>query len=45
VAVDNRGMVQLPRDLMIEAGIDDRVRVKVVPEGLLLEPEGGPGES
>ncbi len=45
VAVDNRGMVQLPRDLMIEAGIDDRVRVKVVPEGLLLEPEGGHDES
>lgn len=45
VAVDNRGMVQLPRDLMIEAGIDDRVRVKVVPEGLLLEPEGGLDES
>ncbi len=44
VAVDNRGMVQLPRDLMIEAGIDDRVRVKVVPEGLLLEPEGGHDE-
>jgi ABC-type lipoprotein export system ATPase subunit len=39
VAVDNRGTVQLPRDMMIEAGIDDRVRVKVVPEGLLLEPE------
>jgi putative ABC transport system ATP-binding protein len=39
VAVDNRGMVQLPRDMMIEAGIDDRVRIKVVPEGLLLEPE------
>lgn len=44
VAIDNRGMVQLPRDLMIEAGIDDRVRVKVVPEGLLLEPEGGHDE-
>ncbi len=40
VAVDKRGMVQLPRDMMIEAGIDDHVRVKVVPEGLLLEPEG-----
>jgi ABC-type lipoprotein export system ATPase subunit len=39
VAVDNRGIVQLPRDMMIEAGIEDRVRVKVVPEGILLEPE------
>ena len=45
VAVDNRGMVQLPRDMMIEAGIGDRVRVKVVPEGLLIEPEGGIDES
>ena len=39
VAVDNRGMVQLPRDMMIEAGITDEVRIKVVPEGLLLERE------
>jgi ABC-type lipoprotein export system ATPase subunit len=39
-SVDNRGMVQLPRDMMIEAGITDEVRIKVVPEGLLLEPEG-----
>ena len=45
VAVDNRGMVQLPRDMMIEAGIGDHVRVKVVPEGLLLEPEGDDDES
>ena len=45
IAVDNRGMVQLPRGMMIEAGIDDRVRVKVVPEGLLLQPEGDGDES
>lgn len=32
-------MVQLPRDMLIESGIKDHVRVKVVPEGLLLEPE------
>jgi len=45
VSVDNRGMVQLPRDMMIEAGIDDGVRVKVVPEGLLLQPEEAGNES
>jgi ABC-type lipoprotein export system ATPase subunit len=45
VSVDNRGMVQLPRDMMIEAGIDDGVRVKVVPEGLLLQPEEDGNES
>lgn len=45
VAIDQRGMVQLPRDMLIESGIEDQVRVKVVPEGLLLEPEGGHDES
>ncbi|MGI9666080.1 MAG: ABC transporter ATP-binding protein [Acidimicrobiia bacterium] len=45
VAIDQRGMVQIPRDMLIESGIDDQVRVKVVPEGLLLEPEGGSDES
>jgi len=45
VSVDNRGMVQLPRDMMIEAGIEDNVQVKVVPEGLLLQPEDDSNES
>ena len=39
VTIDNRGMVQLPRDMLIEAGIDDQVIAKVVPEGILLSPE------
>jgi len=39
VSLDQRGMVQLPRDMLMESGIKDHVRVKVVPEGLLLEPE------
>ena len=43
--VDNRGMVQLPRDMMIEAGIDESVRIKIVPEGLLLQPEEDSDES
>lgn len=45
VAIDQRGMVQIPRGMLIEAGIGDHVRVKVVPEGLLLEPEEGHDES
>jgi ABC-type lipoprotein export system ATPase subunit len=44
-SVDNRGMVQLPRDMMIEAGIGESVRLKVVPEGILLQPEEGRDES
>ena len=39
VSIDERGMIQLPRDLMIESGIDGHARVKVVPEGLLIEKE------
>jgi len=40
VSIDERGMIQLPRDLLIESGIDNQARVKVVPEGLLIEKEG-----
>lgn len=45
VAIDQRGTVQLPRDMLIEAGIADHVRVKIVPEGLLLEREEIPDDS
>ena len=45
VALDQRGTVQLPRDMLIESGIKDQVRVKVVPEGLLLEREDVSDES
>lgn len=45
VSLDQRGMVQLPRGMLIESGIRDHVRVKVVPEGILLEPEENPDES
>lgn len=45
VAIDRRGMVQLPRDLLMESGVSDHVRVKVVPEGLLLEREDVQDES
>lgn len=39
VAIDQRGMIQLPRDMIIEAGLGDQVRVKLVDEGVLLEPD------
>lgn len=42
LAIDRRGMVQLPRDLLIEAGIGDQVMARLVEEGILLEPSGGP---
>ena len=42
IAVDQRGMVQLPRDLLIEAGIGDHVRVKVIDDGILLQSEEHP---
>ncbi|MEN8113726.1 MAG: ABC transporter ATP-binding protein [Actinomycetota bacterium] len=42
VAIDQRGMVQLPRDMLIEAGIGDHVRVKLVDEGILLQSEERP---
>lgn len=41
LAVDRRGMVQLPRELLIEAGIDDELTASVVDGGILLEPSGG----
>ncbi|RPI20486.1 MAG: ABC transporter ATP-binding protein [Actinobacteria bacterium] len=39
IAVDARGTVQLPRDMLLEAGIGDRVRAKAVPDGILLQRE------
>jgi ABC-type lipoprotein export system ATPase subunit len=39
-SIDDRGMIRLPRDLLIESGIGGQARVKVVPEGLLIEKEG-----
>lgn len=40
LAVDRRGMVQIPRELLIEAGVDDEVTARLVDEGILLEPVG-----
>ena len=45
VAIDQRGMVQLPRGMLIESGITDHVRVKLIKEGILLEPEEVDDES
>ncbi|MCP4304110.1 MAG: ATP-binding cassette domain-containing protein [bacterium] len=41
LAVDGRGMVQLPRELLAEAGINDELKATLVDEGILLEPSGG----
>lgn len=42
ISVDQRGVVQLPRDLLIEAGIGDHVRVKLIDDGILLQSEEHP---
>lgn len=39
IAVDQRGTVQFSRDMLIEAGIGDHVRVKLTDDGILLQPE------
>jgi putative ABC transport system ATP-binding protein len=39
LTVDDRGAVQLPRDLLIEAGIERHVRAQRVEDGILLSPE------
>ncbi len=41
LAVDRRGTVQLPRELLIQAGIEDQVTARLVEDGILLEPSGG----
>ncbi|MCP4307435.1 MAG: ATP-binding cassette domain-containing protein, partial [bacterium] len=41
LAVDGRGMVQLPRELLAEAGISDELKATLVDEGILLEPSRG----
>ena len=42
VAIDQRGMVQIPRDMLIETGIGDHVRVKLINDGILLQSEERP---
>jgi len=39
IAIDQRGMVQLPRDMLIESGIGDHARVSRVEDGILIQPE------
>jgi len=41
LAVDRRGMVQLPRELLLEAGIEDELTARLVDGGILLEPSEG----
>jgi ABC-type multidrug transport system ATPase subunit len=40
LAIDRRGMVQIPRELLLEAGIDNEVIARLVDGGILLEPSG-----
>ena len=42
VAIDQRGIVQIPRDMLIETGIGDHVRVKLIDDGILLQSEERP---
>ena len=42
--VDSRGMVQLPRDMLLEAGIGEQLKARIVDEGILLEPGDAPDE-
>jgi ABC-type lipoprotein export system ATPase subunit len=41
LAVDRRGMVQIPRELLLEAGIEDELTARLVEGGIMLEPSGG----
>ena len=43
-AVDARGAVVLPRDMLLEAGIEDMAKVRLVDEGILIQREGAPDE-
>jgi ABC-type lipoprotein export system ATPase subunit len=45
VSIDRRGMIQLPRDMIVEAGLGEQVRVKLVDEGVLLQPDEVDNES
>ena len=47
LSIDGRGMVQIPRDMLLEAGIGEHVLAQVVEDGLLLrrdEAEGADGD-
>jgi ABC-type lipoprotein export system ATPase subunit len=39
VEVGPHGAVEIPRDMLIEAGIGDRAKARIVEEGILLQPE------
>ena len=42
VEVGPHGAVEIPRDMLIEAGIGDRAKASMVEEGILLQPEDTP---
>ena len=39
IEVGPHGAVEIPRDMLIEAGIGDRARARIVEDGILLQPE------
>ena len=45
VSIDGRGMVQIPHDMLEQAGITEHARAKVVSDGVLLEREDVVDES
>jgi ABC-type lipoprotein export system ATPase subunit len=42
--IDQRGMMQIPRDMLTESGIGDEVRARVVEDGILLKRGDAPDE-
>jgi len=42
--VDQRGTVQLPRDMLLEAGIEETLKARVTDQGILLQREDAPDE-
>jgi hypothetical protein len=43
--IDQRGMLQLPRDLMLSAGITDEAEASLTDDGILLRRKDAPDES
>ncbi len=41
VTIGPAGTMQLPRDMLVEAGIGDTAHARIVEDGILLEPDGG----
>jgi hypothetical protein len=40
VSIGPNGAVEIPRDMLLEAGIADRAKARLTEDGILLQPEG-----